>query len=656
VAAPPADKDAFSLPAGRRGRKARRAARRQAAAAAAADGLIASASAAAGADAGLSPPRGFRAPPPSVESVAAAAASPAPVARVAGPPTGSAALGAFVLPPPSPLAAAPAAAAQGAADSLAPAPAAAASPRPHTSAEAVAGRRVAPPEVAGGAQLPPPQAPKDKDAAAGAVAAPRNYKAKDAEAVAAARLARAAAAGAALRRLADGPPARVTLRTVYVRGVARETRTWRLRQRLSAVAGLPERAVVDVDRFGDLAAVRLLEPRADAFEAAVALSPAADTLTLVRGVDPLSPSLLGAPRRRGLSAEAARETARTFFVSRTTAKLASLNERVGMPPAHRDALRQLLHRELAPHVRQLADGGGVAVGRPAAPAAAPAGPAERRGSASHPGVDRIRPVPPAAVAAAELVDADRRADEIFPPAASTPAWTSATPSENSVSVPTPPMFSNGRDSDAAAAEHHRGDENGADLALGVGKQLVTTTVTDPTPGSDRAPSARETEISADLKHAGNVSATRKPPSAPLADAVAEAVGRAPGGAVGALSLAAAMFRVASGAVDEAANAASAPRRLNPAAEALRDDAAEGRGVQIAAAAAAAAAVGIATSGPSPPLPQPLLSASARLAADVAGARRAEALLRRAAARVVAAHETPVAVARRMRTEALAGAA
>jgi len=199
-------------------------------------------------------------------------------------------------------------------------------------------------------------------------------------------------------------------------------------------------------------------------------------------------------------------------------------------------------------------------------------------------------------------------------------------------------------------------QNGADLALGVGKQLVTTTVTDPTPGSDRAPSARETEISADLKHAGNVSATRKPPSAPLADAVAEAVGRAPGGAVGALSLAAAMFRVASGAVDEAANAASAPRRLNPAAEALRDDAAEGRGVQIAAAAAAAAAVGIATSGPSPPLPQPLLSASARLAADVAGARRAEALLQRAAARVVAAHETPVAVVRRMRTEALAGAA
>ena len=81
----------------------------------------------------------------------------------------------------------------------------------------------------------------------------------------------------------------MTLRTVYVRGVACETRTWRLRQQLSAVAGLLERADVDVDRVGDLAVVRLLAPHADAFEAAVALSPAADTLTLVRGVDPLSP-------------------------------------------------------------------------------------------------------------------------------------------------------------------------------------------------------------------------------------------------------------------------------------------------------------------------------------------------------------------------------
>jgi len=41
----------------------------------------------------------------------------------------------------------------------------------------------------------------------------------------------------------------------------------------------------------------------------------------------------------------------------------------------------------------------------------------------------------------------------------------------------------------------------------------------------------------------------------LADAVAAVVGRAPGGAVGALSLAAAMFRVADGAVAEAADAA-----------------------------------------------------------------------------------------------------
>ena len=98
-------------------------------------------------------------------------------------------------------------------------------------------------------------------------------------AAAAARRSWAASAGEALRRLASGAPKRVTPRTVYNRGVARETCTWRLRQLLSVVAGLLERAVVDVDRFGDLAEVRRLGSQADAFEAAVALSPAADALT-----------------------------------------------------------------------------------------------------------------------------------------------------------------------------------------------------------------------------------------------------------------------------------------------------------------------------------------------------------------------------------------
>jgi len=68
----------------------------------------------------------------------------------------------------------------------------------------------------------------------------------------------------------------------------------------------------------------------------------------VRGVDPLSPSLLGAPRQRELSAEAACEVARAFYVARRRAKLASRDELVGMPPAHRDALSPLLRRERAP--------------------------------------------------------------------------------------------------------------------------------------------------------------------------------------------------------------------------------------------------------------------------------------------------------------------
>jgi len=138
---------------------------------------------------------------------------------------------------------------------------------------------------------------KDAVAVAAAVAAAKTKeKYGGAAAAAAARLARATAAGAALRRLAAGSPPPVTLRTVYVHGVTRESRTWRLRELLSAAAGLFNRAVVDVDRAGDHTEARLLAQHADAFEAAVALSPAAATLTLVRGVDPLSLSLLGAPR------------------------------------------------------------------------------------------------------------------------------------------------------------------------------------------------------------------------------------------------------------------------------------------------------------------------------------------------------------------------
>ena len=303
-------------------------------------------------------------------------AAPAAVDQVAGPPAGAAIVGARGSPPPPLLPAAPAAAAQDAVAAPATVPRAAPRPRPATWADAVVGGRGAAPAAVTGGRRPPPRGGQTKDAVAVAAAAPAaTNKAKDgdAAAAAAARLARATAAGAALRRLAAGSPPPVTLRTVYVRGVARESRTWRLRELLSGATGLPKRAVVDVDRAGDLAEVRLLAQHADAFEAAVALSPAAATLTLVRDVDPLSPSLLGAPRRRGLSAEAAIETARAFFVARRRAKLSSLDARVGMPPAHRDALRPLLHRELAPHVRQLAAGGGAVGGRVALPAAAAAG-------------------------------------------------------------------------------------------------------------------------------------------------------------------------------------------------------------------------------------------------------------------------------------------
>jgi len=211
---------------------------------------------------------------------------------------------------------------------------------------------------------------------------------------------------------------------------------------------------------------------------------------------------------------------------------------------------------------------------------------------------------------AATVDADRRADENFLPAASTPAAPSASTSEISLPPRTRPTFSDAGDGDAAAAEKFRSEEDSADLAVGVGKQLVTTTATDPTPGSGRAPPAFESNFSAAVKPAGTLSAARAPRSVPLSDAVAAAVGRAPGGAIGALSLAAAFFRVASGAWAEAADAASAPRHLNTAAMAASADVAETRGVRVTAAAAATAATGLSASGAAPPHPQPPQSAPA----------------------------------------------
>ena len=272
--------------------------------------------------------------------------------------------------------------------------------------------------------------------------------------------------------------------------VGRDTRTWRLRELLPGVAKLPRRAVVAVDRAGDLAEVRVLEQHADAFEATVALSPAADTLTLVRGVDLLSPSLLGAPRRRGLSAEVAREVARAFYVARRRAKLSSLDERVGMPPAHWDGLRPLLPQELAPYVQQLGADGGAMGGRAAPPAAAAAGADAQRRGAARCGADSARLVPPQGRAAVEAVDADRPGDENSQPAASTPASVAAVQSEISVLPPIPPTFSAAAEDDAAAEETSRADGDGVDPASGIGMRVVATTATDPPPGSDRASPGR----------------------------------------------------------------------------------------------------------------------------------------------------------------------
>jgi len=291
-----------------------------------------------------------------------------------------------------------------------------------------------------------------------------------AAAVAAARTTRAAAAAATLRRLAARAEPRVTLRTVYVRGVAGESRTWRLRDILAAVTRLPRRAVVHASRCSDLIEVRVLAEHADAFEAAVALSPDARDLTLVSGVDPLSVSLLGSRRRRGLTGEQAREKARDCHVARCRAQLGSLDGRVGMPAAHRAALRAALTRELAPFVRVLGAGGAEATR------------AARRGA------DRGDPVLAAARGAAVDVGGNRRGDENPSPTAPTTAAASAGVPEFS-KPPHSPTADFSPSAAAAAAQHKfDGDRGEADMVTVMGKAPVMTTATDPTPESDRATS------------------------------------------------------------------------------------------------------------------------------------------------------------------------
>jgi len=131
---------------------------------------------------------------------------------------------------------------------------------------------------------------------------------------------------------------------------------------------------------------------------------------------------------------------------------------------------------------------------------------------------------------------------------------------------------------------------------------------------------------------------------PLADTVAAAVRRVPGGAVGASALAAALFRVADGAVAEAADAAGPPRRLDPAVAEARADAAEARGVRVAASAAATEITDLAVSSPVLPCPRTLPSPKGRIDAESDVALRTARRLQRATARIVAALDWPVAVA------------
>jgi len=330
-------------------------------------------------------PAGFRAPPPPPYAAAAAAAAcPAddPAGRRRPSPPGTSAADAV------------SAGALGAATARDAGPLAGDRPSRHTWADVVAARRMAPLVAAAGGSIP-----KNENR--------RPAMDTRAAAVAAARTTRAAAAAATLRRLAARSETWVTLRTVYVRGVAGESRTWRLRDILAAVTRLPRRAVVHASRCSDLIEVRVLAEHADAFEAAVALSPEARDLTLVSGVDPLSVSLLGSRRRRGLTGEQAREKARDCHVARCREQLGSVDGRVGMPAAHRAALSAALTRELAPFVRVLGAGGAEAT------------------SAARRGADRGDPVLAAARGAAVDVGGNRRGDETPSPTASTTAAASA---------------------------------------------------------------------------------------------------------------------------------------------------------------------------------------------------------------------------------------
>jgi len=277
-------------------------------------------------------------------------------------------------------------------------------------------------------------------------------------------------------------------------------------------------------------------------------------------------------------------------------------------------------------------------GRAARPAAAAAGAdVQLRGSAPR-GADGASPVPPVVVPSTGAVDADRLSGENYQPAASTPASASVTTSEIPVLPRTPPRFLAAAEGDVATVENSLAEGDGADLRSGVGKQSVATMVTDSPLGSDGASPRQAANFGLSFSLGGR---RTLPTSARIGAAPPTPLPQA------------AMFRVADGAVAEAADAAAPPRPLNPAAAETSADADEARGVRVAASAAVTADADLAVSPPALPSPSTSPTPMRPLDAESSVALSTARGFWRAAARIVAAHDAPVALARRLRAAALA---
>lgn len=98
------------------------------------------------------------------------------------------------------------------------------------------------------------------------------------------------------------------------------------------LACVANQAVVDVDRFGNTAAVTLMAAARPQFEAAMAPAPVAGKLRLLPGADTVSPALLGAGRWGGLGGAVVAVAAADISRRLLAAKLEQLRGRPGMPP------------------------------------------------------------------------------------------------------------------------------------------------------------------------------------------------------------------------------------------------------------------------------------------------------------------------------------